>query len=259
MRAGKVEKYILDTVARDGGMLFAVIDPADHPSAEVAAKRGIAAAEAGSDVVLVSGSTMVQGELLDDTVKQIKEKSSVPVVIFPGNISMICKHADAFYFHRVLNSRNPYWITGVHTLGAPVLKRYGVEPLPVGYIVVEYGTTVGWVSDANFVPDNKPQIAAALALGGEYSGSRIIVLDKGSSPPTGPVKTEMIKAVRAVIDPLMPLVSAGGIRTTKQAGEAILAGADAIQVGTIFEEGGNTRKLAEGFVKAVKSAGKRKV
>ena len=94
-------------------------------------------------MVLLGGSIGVQGGMLDRVAKAIKDEIEVPLVIFPGNIGTITTNVDAIYFMSLLNSRNPYWITQAQMLAAPVIKKSGIEPLPVGYIVVQPGGTVG--------------------------------------------------------------------------------------------------------------------
>lgn len=224
---------------------------------EKAVETGITAYKAGVDLIAVGGSIGAQGRLLDEVVQKIKEKvkNEIPVVLFPGNIATITPHADAIYFMTLLNSRNPYWISQAQTLAAPLIKKLGIETLPVGYIVVEPGGTVGWVGDSNDVPRNKPQIAASLALAGQMAGKRIIFTDAGSAA-YAPVPTDMVKAVKRAID--IPYLVAGGIKTPKQAHEIIKAGADWIQIGTAAEKSKNAEKLLKEFVSAVKKAGKAK-
>ena len=251
----KVARYIQEKREAEGALFFSLIDPLDHPDTETAIKRAAETAEAGADIVLVGGSVGAQGDLLDDVVKGIKSEVNVPVVIFPGNISTISKHADALYFMSLLNSRQPYWITLAQTLAAPTVKLLGIEPLPVGYIVIEPGGTVGWVGDANKIPRNKPEIAAAMALGGEYMGSRYIITDVGSAAPE-PVPIPMVKAVRHATDNFY--IVAGGIKTEKQVKEIIEAGADAIHVGTAVEKAADVKKEIGKLVKACKQTGKKR-
>ena len=177
-------------------------------------------------------------------------------MLFPGNIATITPFADAIYFMSLLNSRNPYWISQAQTLAAPLIKQLNVEPLPIGYIVVEPGGTVGWVGDANVVPRNKPQIAASLALAGQYNGNRIIFTDAGSAAYE-PVPIDMVTAVSRAID--VPYLVAGGIRTPRQAGDIIRAGADWIQIGTAAEKSKDPKKTLKEFVSAVKSEGRKKL
>jgi phosphoglycerol geranylgeranyltransferase len=255
MKPGKVEKYILDRVEKNEGMLFIVIDPCDHPSPQAAAEAAKQSCDAGADLILVGGSIGAQGELLDHTTKLIKEQVDIPVNIFPGNIGTITKHADSIYFMTMLNSTDPYWLSTAQAIAAPVIKRTGLEVLPTGYIVVEPGGSVGWVGSANLVPRWRPNIAAALALGGEYMGNRFIITDVGSASPPGPVPLEMVKAVAETIS--VPYVVAGGIRKIDQAKNIIKAGANAIQVGTAMEKSSQVKKTVSKFSKAVKNAGKK--
>jgi phosphoglycerol geranylgeranyltransferase len=252
---GKVEKYINEGIERDGALLFVLIDPLDYPSLDKAVDTAGQACNAGADIILVGGSIGVQGSILDEATRRIKERTNIPIVLFPGNTGTLTKAADAVYFMQLLNSRNPYWISQAQALAAPIVKQLGIEALPVGYIVVEPGGTVGWVGDANKVPRHKPQIAALLALAGEYAGSRFIVTDVGSASELGPVPLEMVRAVRKAIS--APYIVAGGIKTKKQAADIVAAGADAIHIGTIAQDAKDVGKTIKEFVKAVKTAGRK--
>ena len=250
---GKVEWYIKESIEKKGGLLFAVIDPLDYKHPEHAIKTAHNASEGGADIILVGGSTGVQGELLDNIVKEIKSRVSVPVVLFPGNIATITKYADALYFMSLLNSRNPYWITRAQMLAAPVVKKYGIEALPTGYVVVEPGGTVGVVGEVELIPREKPKLAAAYAMAAELMGFRIFITDAGSNPKTGHIPLEMVSAVKEAIS--IPYVVAGGIKTPEEAKNIIRAGADAVQVGTALEEDGKKEKI-EKMVRAIREGAK---
>jgi len=245
----KVEQYIKDELGSKGALLFSLVDPLDYRSVEEAVKAGKNMGEGGADIVLIGGSTGVQGEMLDTVAKGIKEVVSVPVVLFPGNIGTVTKYADAVYFMSLLNSRNPYWITRAQMLAAEIVARNKVEPLSVGYMVVEPGGTVGWVGDVDMIPRSKPKLAAAMALAAEYMGFRHIITDAGSAPETGHIPLEMVKAVAEVTT--VPYIVAGGIKTAEEAKRIVKAGADVVQVGTAFERKGGVEAVKK-FVKAVR-------
>jgi phosphoglycerol geranylgeranyltransferase len=256
---GKVEKYLNEKKKNDGALFFAVIDPLDYASLDDAVKSARLAYEAGSDLIVVGGSTGVQGQALDTTVKEIQKAVDVPVNLFPGNIATVTGTADSIYFMSMLNSRNPYWISEAQTLAAPVIRKIGIEPLPTAYIVVGEGSTVSWVGDAKPIPLDKPKIAAAMALAAEMMGFRFILTDAGSNPPN-PVPPEMIGAVRHVIKPDTFYIVAGGIRTEAQVRADIQAGADAVQIGTVIEEAnGSVKEKVSKLVRAVKEEGKKKL
>ena len=65
----------------------------------------------------------------------------------------------------------------------------------MGYIIVGEGGTAGIVGKAISVPYNKPELAAAHALAGQYLGMRFIYLEGGSGA-ANPVPPEMIRAVK---------------------------------------------------------------
>jgi phosphoglycerol geranylgeranyltransferase len=260
MKMGKVERYVHERLDENGAILLTLIDPVDYKTPELAMKTGREAAEGGADIVLIGGSIGAQGELLDYVTKGIKDDTDTPVVLFPGNIATLTRYADAVYFMSLLNARNPYWITQAQMLSAPIIKQMNIEPLPVGYIVVSPGGTVGWVGDANMVPREKPRIAAALALAGEYLGNRFIVTDVGSNPQLqggGPVPSEMIKAVKSVVS--VPYIVAGGIKDRDSLASTIRSGADGVQIGTALEGSDQVRKHTEIFAKLLKEEGRKKL
>ncbi len=257
MKIGKVEKYIKEKIKKEGALLSILIDPCDYPSSQKAIETALLAVEAGADFLSVGGSTQAQGELLDFVIKGIKEETDIPIVLFPGNIATISRYADAILFMSLLNSRNPYWISEVQTLSAPIIQKLGIEPLPLGYILFDPGGTAGWVGDANLVPRNKPNIAAALALAAKMSGKRFVFTDAGSAA-FNHIPVEIIKDVRKTIGDMIYIVG-GGIRTPAQAGKVIEAGADCVFVGTAAEKTKDVKKLVKQFVKAVKEKGRLKL
>ncbi len=262
-KKGKVEKYINDTLQEKGAMLFSLIDPVDYKDEKEAVAVAKAVTDGGADILLLGGSSGVQGTMLDEVSMRIKEEIQVPLVLFPGNVATITKYADAIYFQSLLNSRNPYWHAQVQMLGAPIIKAAGIEPLPVGYILVSPGGTAGWVGDANLVPREKPKIAASLALTGQYLGNRFIITDTGSNPRMqgeGPITPEMMRAVKSTID--VPYIVGGGIISENELRLAYASGADIVQIGTAFENGSDASaayKKALAFSKVTKEEGAKKV
>jgi phosphoglycerol geranylgeranyltransferase len=258
MAFGRVERYIRRKIDSDGAMLFTLIDPDSQPF-EKGAKLAEIAYEAGTDAILVGGSIGAQGMILDKTTKLIAEKVDVPVILFPGSVGNVTHYADAIYFMYLLNSRDVYWVSTAQIQGAPVVKRLGLEPIPTVYIVIEPGRAVGWISNANLIPRDRPDLAAATALAGEYMGARVVITDSGSGAPT-PASVEMIAAIKSQLS--IPYFYGGGCKTPEQATQIIKAGADGIQIGTAFEKEGDYQKAREKvrkMVKAVKDAGKERI
>lgn len=253
---GKVERYINERLEKDGALLFALIDPLDHPSSEEAVAKAKLAYEGGADAILIGGSTGVQGAMLDELAKRVKESIDVPLILFPGNISTITQYADAVYFMSLLNSRNPYWISQAQMLAAPAVRQLKIEPLPTGYIVCEPGGTVGKVGDANLIPRDKPMLGAAYALAAQYMGMRFALMDAGSAPREGHIPLEMIKAAGSLIE--IPLIVAGGVRTAQECSNIAKAGGSIVHVGTAIEKSGNVKDMISQMSRALKEGAKKR-
>ncbi len=259
IRIGKIEKRIHEMLDERGALLFTVIDPVDYGTPDAAIKTAVAAEKGGSDVILVGGSIGAQGELLEYVIKGIKEKADAPLILFPGNIATISRHADALYFMSLLNARNPYWITQAQMLSAPLIKRLGIEPLPVGYIVIHPGGTVGWVGDANLVPREKPHIASSLALAGEYLGNRFIITDVGSNPQMQGYSSVPLPIIKAVSEAIrVPYIIAGGVRSVDAVRLSVKGGADIIQIGTAIEKSKGAEAQAKLFSRIIKEEGSKR-
>jgi phosphoglycerol geranylgeranyltransferase len=112
----------------------------------------------------------------------------------------------------------------------------------MGYIIIGDGGTASIVGKAVPVPYNKPEVAAAHALAGQYLGMRFIYLEAGSGAKK-PVPPEMIRVVKSYID--VPLVVGGGIKTRGQALAAASAGANIIVTGNIVENTEVREKVSE--------------
>jgi len=247
----KVEKYLLRIIARDGAAHLTLIDPAKQ-SPKIAGEIASDAAEAGSAGIMVGGSTRAGGELLDRTVLAVKGSSDLPVILFPAGEAGISKHADAIFFMSMLNSRDPYFISGAQKLGAPLVRKYKLEALPMAYLVVEPGGEAGRVGKAELIPRNKSELAAAYALAAKYLGMRFVYLEAGSGAGMS-VPVEMVKAVRRAIDGT--LIVGGGIRTPGAASERVRAGANIIVTGTLVERSVDRVARIGGMVGAIRACG----
>lgn len=227
-----------------------LIDP-DEQTPEEALNIANAAVRGGSDIILVGGST-VDNDQVVNTCKILQENVDKPIIIFPGNTSSVSKYADAILFMSFVNSSNTYWLVGAQALAASSVKKSGIEALPMGYLVVEPGGTVGFVGEANLVPRNKPKIAASYAMSSELLGMRFFYLEAGSGADT-PIPPEMIMYTKKATDDMVIIVG-GGIRDGEAAYRAARAGGDIIVTGTILEETDEVeekiREITEGIRRA---------
>lgn len=230
--SGSVERYLLDKIKADGSIHMTLIDP-EKVTPDAAAQVAEASAKNGTAAIMIGGSTVDSQKQLDEVVQAIKSVVKVPIILFPGNVTGISSHADAIWFMSMLNSADPYFLMGAQILGAPYIKKFGIEPISMGYIVVGEGGTVGKVGKAIKVPYDKPELAVAHALAGQYLGMHFIYLEGGSGVKV-PVPPEMIKAVKQAANNIT-LIVGGGIKTPEQALAAAQAGADIIVTGNITE------------------------
>lgn len=249
MKIGKTEKHINDIIERGSGVFMGLIDPDPlKHTTESAVNLAKDLNRGGADVIMLGGSIGAQGSFLDNVAKQIKENVNVPLHLFPGNIGNVTRYADSIYFMSLLNSKNPYWIAGAPILGAPIIKKYNIEPIPAAYLVFEPGETVGWVGESRLIPKKKPDVAVMYSLAAQYMGMRFAILESGSGSPD-PVPEEIVSAVRKSVD--INIVIAGGVKTPAQARDLIRAGANCIHVGTKIENAKDPVERIRMFARAI--------
>ena len=238
---GPVEKILLEQIESEGSIHMTLIDP-EKVTPPQASRIASKAYSSGTSAIMIGGSTFVSVTHLDSVVKMIKRTVDVPAILFPNNVTGISRYADAIWFMSLLNSVDPYFLIGAQILGAPLVKKYNLEPIPMGYIIVGEGGTAGVVGRAVAVPYAKPELAAAHALAGQYLGMHFIYLEAGSGAKN-PVPREMIRMVKHCIN--VPLIVGGGIRVRGQALSAASAGANIIVTGNVVENNGVRRKVSE--------------
>jgi len=243
-----VEKYLLEKIKTENSIHITLIDP-EKVTPPQASAIAVKAKVGGTSAIMIGGSTFVSTKHLDNVVKAVKRAAKLPVILFPNNVTGISRYADAIWFMSLLNSVDPYFLVGAQILGAPIVKKYGLEPISMGYIIVGEGGTAGIVGKAVPIPYNKPKLAAAHALAAQYLGMHFIYLEAGSGARKQ-VPPEMIRTVKSYID--VPLIVGGGIKTRRQALTAVAAGADIIVTGNVVENSEVANKVSE-IIKGIKS------
>lgn len=184
--------------------------------------------------ILVGGSLVANGGT-SKVVDSLKSNTSKPIILFPGNINQICT-ADAILFLNLISGRNPEYLIGQHIIGAPMIKKLGLETISTGYMLIGETSSTSYVSNTQPLPANKPDLIAATALAGEMIGHKIIYMDAGSGAPY-PIPADVIKSVSKTIE--IPLVVGGGLRSYEEAKRALEFGAQLIVVGNAVESNPN--------------------
>ena len=185
------------------------------------------------DFFLVGGSII--STPVDEFVRNLKEKTSKPVVLFPGSLLQLSTQADGILLLSLISGRNPDLLIGNHVIAAPLLKKSEIEIISTSYILVGTGkaTAVEYMSNTKPIPENKSEIVIATALAGEMLGHKIIYLEAGSGA-SEPINKSLIKEIKSAIS--IPLMVGGGIRTRQQYQNAVEAGADIIVLGNVLED-----------------------
>ena len=242
-----VLEYLFQIKDQKGAGYLVLIDP-DKQDVEDAAAFAVRADEAGVDAFLV-GSSLLMSDQLEAVIQRIKELSDLPVIISPGASSHLSCYADAVLFLSLISGRNPEFLIGEHVKAAPIIRKYGIEAIPTGYMLIEGGscTSVQFMSATLPIPRDKLDIAAAHAMAAELLGMKMVYLECGSGSLLS-VPDEMISAVRSEIS--IPLAVGGGIVDPGVAAAKVQSGADFIVTGNVLEKAGNTALVYE-FAKAI--------
>ena len=200
------------------------------------------------DGLLIGGSLLFISHF-DKLVHDIKKEVSIPVILFPGSSRQLSEHADAVLFMSLISGRNPQTLIGEQVMAAPSVRALGIEPISMGYMLVESGQTTSaeFMSNTQPLPRNKPDIAVAHALAAEYLGMKLIYLEGGSGADYS-VPEDMVYAVVQAVS--IPVIVGGGIRTPGEAKKKVDAGASFVVTGNYFENQGNENLLHQ-FAKAI--------
>jgi phosphoglycerol geranylgeranyltransferase len=246
---GKVEKYLHEKIKSDGCIQITLLDP-DKTSGYDCGEIAQQAAEGGSAAIMVGGSTLASNSDLNDAVQRIKAKVDIPVILFPNGPAGVCEHADAIWFMSLLNSSSSYYLIDAQALSAPIVKRYGLEAIPMGYIIVGEGCVAGYVGHARPIQYRHPELAVGYSLAAETLGMHFVYLEAGSGAREQ-VPSEMIAAVKKYLS--IPLIVGGGIRSPEAALIAKKAGADIIITGTLVEESSAVKERIYEIVNTIKT------
>jgi len=180
------------------------------------------------------GGSIVESTILEDLIAQLKQKTSLPVIIFPGDPSQISPQADAILFLSLLSGRNPDYLIEYQVQAAPILKKTNLEVISTGYILIESGneTAVARVSKTKPLHRENLDLVLATAQAGEMLGNKLIYLEAGSGAKQS-VPLDMINRIAQNVD--IPVIVGGGIVNLQGIQKAYAAGADLVVIGTAFE------------------------
>ena len=225
--------YLSAVRQRRGAGYLTLLDPDRLDPGELD-ERAALCEESGADAILIGTSLMFSGRNAE-CFERVKARVGVPVISFPGSASQVVPTADAILFLSLVSGRNPELLIGEHVKAAPLLREYGVEAIPTGYMLVQSGslTSVEFMSDTRPIPRAKVDIAMAHALAAEYLGMKLVYLETGSGADSS-VPDEMVRAVVDCVS--VPVIVGGGIRDPEAARAKVAAGAGFVVTGSVVED-----------------------
>jgi len=225
-----------------------LIDP-EKQTPEQAAKIAQIAIEAGTDLILIGGSTTNKNSV-QETVEIIQETielqqwaatqngifenqiTTVPVILFPNASTTLSNKADALLFMTLLNSNSPKYIIKEQMNATKFIFENNIETISTGYLIFEPGMRVGEVGKAELIKKTDFESTIAYSRLAKYFNFDILYLEAGSGATT-PISKEIISTVKKEFDGL--IFVGGGIKTPEQAKNAALGGADWIVTGNLVE------------------------
>jgi phosphoglycerol geranylgeranyltransferase len=234
---GPVESALIDAIRDRGCIHLALIDPEKFSNNLPEIVTDLE--DHGTSAIMIGGSTLKSSAQLDKTVKTVRDSCSLPTILFPNGPVGISRFARAIFFMSLLNSSSTRYLIESQVIGASVVRRFNLEPIPLGYMIVgQSETAVRTVGRAKPVPFSKIDLATDYALAAQYLGMRFVYLEAGSGAERM-VDPRMVSRVSERIS--VPLIVGGGIKTPSQAERLARAGASAIVTGTVLEQEGPGR------------------
>lgn len=229
---GTLERGLLARRQANGPLWAVLLDPDSLPAEELAA-TACAVEEAGADLLLVGGSSAMPG-VFESSMRAIRERSSLPVVLFPGSYHQVVGGAHGILFTTLLSGRNAQYLAEEQVRGAPRVVANGIEPIPTAYLLIESGvpTTVQKVSGTS--PLSRDDIGGVLhhVWAARMMGMRWVYLEAGSGA-LHPVPVEVLR--RVVDEGGMNVIVGGGLRTPEAIRERAALGPAMIVTGNVLE------------------------
>lgn len=228
----KIYQNILDAKANNQKLLAILLDPdkivwtqLDNLTAKIN--------QSPATHIFVGGSSF-EGSNLAELILKLKQKTTLPILLFPGNPNQITAEANGILFLMLLSGRNPDYLIEHQIEAVPILEKTNLEIISTGYILIESGseTAVERVSKTKPLSRNNHQYVAQTAKAGEMIGNKMVYLEAGSGAKNA-VPLEIIKIVAQKI--AIPLIVGGGINSRIAIEAAFENGADVVVIGTAFE------------------------
>jgi putative glycerol-1-phosphate prenyltransferase len=189
------------------------------------------------DYIFVGGSGMIDELKFKNTIIFLKENTTIPVIIFPGNNSQRSEKADGLLLLSVLQSEKKEFIVGQLIDVAHKLIEEKVPLFPTLYLLLDGQKKTATMEvldiDKPVLPSTFDEIEKYI-LSAKILKYEYFYLEAGSGADK-PVSEDIIQKSKQLLADECLLVG-GGIRNSVQLKNAYKAGADIVVVGNILEE-----------------------
>ena len=234
-KIGKVEKKIY-SLREEHPLIIPQIDP-DKQSIEVAIKMLQKLESYGVQHIAVGSSLIdpVSIQALFDII--VKDFDFTFTTYISNTSSFLLKGKDgrsSIYWATVFNATNLFYLRDSLIMGAPLLKAESLEPIPTAYVFDERSSrgTANWLTQANPIPGNKPEISLANALACQYLGIRFYIMAGGSGSFLPPPESH-VRLIKDKTD--LFLIPTSGIKSIAHVKGLLESGADALHIGSMIE------------------------
>lgn len=228
----RVYENILKSIEKEEKLLSVLIDPDKVAIQDVELMSARINASDASHI-FVGGSTVAPFKT-EIVVEKIKEFTTLPVVIFPGDVDQISDKADALLFLNLISGRNPDYLIEKQIQAASRLRKIRLEVIPTSYILTGEinDSAVHRVTKTFPISVDNLDLIVDTAFAGQLLGHKLVYLEAGSGASQH-IHFNLITEVKKAIS--IPLIVGGGIKTKSTIKEMFSAGADMVVIGTAFE------------------------
>jgi phosphoglycerol geranylgeranyltransferase len=229
----KIEMNILNKIKSSEGEIAVLIDPEKikkKKSVELLIKK---INESKVSFIFIGGSTLKKINL-NPLILKIKELSSLPIVIFPGNHTQTSPFADGIFYLSLLTTRNPQFLIEEQLKSTKSIVKSNLEVIPTGYILLD---ETGKSSTSKITQNSTKKVTQNellnLSFTAKFMGKSLLIFDKGSGSKNS-IQNIDFKEIKDKTK--LPIIVGGGIKSTKEIIKLKKLGSNIIIVGNIIEE-----------------------
>jgi phosphoglycerol geranylgeranyltransferase len=185
--------------------------------------------------IFVGGSSLISKEQMEAVILFFKQKTNIPVVIFPGHPLQRSSNADAMLILSVLQSNQELYITGHLKTVAEELLSYNIPLIPTVYVIISDNNNSSTIQFTGIDPIASKDFDAVktIVLTSKVLNYQAIYLEAGSGAENA-IQFDLIKKIRPLTNQF--LIVGGGIKNRNQMIEAFYSGADCVVIGTALEK-----------------------